>query len=281
MIKTYLKQPYPKEDSSWKMILFISAFITVFMLIFQPFGMAEYTSNSKYFFILGYGGITFGLLALNLFVLKRVFKKWFLNWTILKEIFWLAWIFFIIGSGNYFYSSLLFTGFVGIKGFLVFQFFTLIIGAFPVVIVTLISHNIKLSQNVKMASEINDKLITKPSHSKLEEVVILIADNNKDKIELALSDLLFIESVGNYIQATYLIDGQLTKTLLRGAIKRIEMENTQHTSLVKCHRAFIVNMDHVESVKGNSQDLKLVLRNTAIEIPVSRNNTQKIKNSLH
>ena len=70
------------------------------------------------------------------------------------------------------------------------------------------------------------------------------------------------------------------KTLLRGAIKRFESENIQHASLVKCHRAFIVNIDHVESVKGNSQDLKLVLQNTDIEIPVSRNNAQKVKNSL-
>ena len=170
--------------------------------------------------------------------------------------------------------------FAGMKGFIIFQAFTLLIGVFPVVAVTLISYNIKLAHNLKTADEVNDLLIAKPTKIEIKDAVVLIADNGKDKLEVELSNLIYIESVGNYIQPFYWQDIKIASMLLRGTIKRMESETAQYSSLVKCHRAFIVNMDHVESVKGNSQELKLVLKNTATEIPVSRNHAQKIKNSL-
>ncbi|MDD2490405.1 MAG: LytTR family DNA-binding domain-containing protein [Bacilli bacterium] len=182
--------------------------------------------------------------------------------------------------GKLFYSSMIFPMFAGMKGFIIFQAFTLLIGVFPVVAVTLISYNIKLAHNLKTADEVNDLLIAKPTKIEIKDAVVLIADNGKDKLEVELSNLIYIESVGNYIQPFYWQDIKIASMLLRGTIKRMESETAQYSSLVKCHRAFIVNMDHVESVKGNSQELKLVLKNTATEIPVSRNHAQKIKNSL-
>ena len=280
MIKEYINQPYLRIANKWKLIIIISLFIALFMLLFQPFGLSYYQSNYKPIVLLGYGGVTFIILIINLFVITRIFEKWFSNWTIGKQILWLSWIIFTIGTGNYFYSSMIFPMFAGIKGFIIFQLFTVVVGIFPVVAVTLISYNIKLAHNLKTAAEVNDLLIAKPINRHIEKAIVLIADNGKDKLEVELSNLIYIESVGNYIQVYYWQDNKIAKMLLRGTIKRIESETAQYSSLVKCHRAFIVNMDNVESVKGNSQELKLVLKNIEIEIPVSRNHSQKIINSL-
>ena len=250
------------------------------MLLFQPFGLSEIKSVYKPLILLGYGGVTLVTLIINLFFVSRIFRRWFSNWTIGKQILWLTWIIFTIGTGNYLYSSFIFTMFAGMKGFIYFQVFTLIVGVFPVAIITLVAYNIKLKQNLKTAAEVNDLLEAKPTKSAREETVVLVADNGKDKLEVELSNLLYIESVGNYIEASYYKNGKIAKMLLRGAIKRIESETAQHTSLVKCHRAFIVNINQVESMKGNSQELRLVLKKGDIEIPVSRNNSQKMKDSL-
>lgn len=280
MIKEYINRPYRRIKENWKLTVIISLFIALFMLLFQPFGLSTYKSDYRWIVFLGYGAITFVILTVNLFVLTRLFSKWFENWTIGKQMLWLTWIIFTIGTANYLYSSIIFPMFAGMKGFLLFQAFTLIVGVFPVVILTLVSYNIKLKHNLKTAAEVNDLLVTKPTASQTEEMVAIIADNGKDKLEVELSNLLYIESVGNYIQPTYFHDGKITKMLLRGTIKRIEMETTHLASLVKCHRAFIVNINQVESIKGNSQELRLQLKNGDIEIPVSRNNSQKIKDSL-
>ena len=250
------------------------------MLLFQPFGLSAYKSTYKALVLLGYGAITFVTLTINLFVVTHLFKKWFSAWTVGKQIVWLWWIIFTIGTGNYFYSSVIFPMFAGVKGFMMFQLLTLIIGVFPVITLTLISYNIKLSQNLKTAAQVNDLLIDKPNRQQIEQLVVLVADNGKDKLEVELSDLIYIESVGNYIKAIYYHKKKTAKMLLRGTIKRMEEETQQHPSLVKCHRAFIINIDHVETVKGNSQELRIVLKNVDGEIPVSRNNAQKIKNAL-
>lgn len=280
MIKEYLNQPYIRIDNRWKLIVFISLFIALFMLLFQPFGLSAYKSSYKDLVLLGYGGVTFVILAINLFVVTYLFKKWCSTWTVGKQIVWLWWIIFTIGTGNYIYSSVIFPMFVGVKGFMMFQLLTLIIGVFPVIALTLISYNIKLSQNLKTAAQVNNLLIDKPTRPQTEQLVVLAADNGKDKLEVELSDLIYIESVGNYIQAIYYHEKKITKMLLRGTIKRMEEETQQQANLVKCHRAFIVNLDYVERVKGNSQELRIVLKNVDGEIPVSRNNAQKIKNAL-
>ena len=280
MIKNYLNQPYGQIKSRWTQIIVISLFIALFMLLFQPFGLSEIKSVYKPLILLGYGGVTLVTLIINLFFVSRIFRRWFSNWTIGKQILWLTWIIFTIGTGNYLYSSFIFTMFAGMKGFIYFQVFTLIVGVFPVAIITLVAYNIKLKHNLKTAAEVNDLLEAKPTKSAREETVVLVADNGKDKLEVELSNLLYIESVGNYIEASYYKNGKIAKMLLRGAIKRIGSETAQHTSLVKCHRAFIVNINQVESMKGNSQELRLVLKKGDIEIPVSRNNSQKMKDSL-
>ena len=280
MIKEYLNQPYTRIDNRWKLIVIVSLFIALFMLLFQPFGLSAYKSTYKALVLLGYGAITFVTLTINLFVVTHLFKKWFSAWTVGKQIVWLWWIIFTIGTGNYFYSSVIFPMFAGVKGFMMFQLLTLIIGVFPVITLTLISYNIKLSQNLKTAAQVNDLLIDKPNRQQIEQLVVLVADNGKDKLEVELSDLIYIESVGNYIQVSYYKEKKIAKMLLRGTIKRMEEEPQQPPQLVKCHRAFIVNFEYVERVKGNSLELRIVLKNVDGEIPVSRNNALKIKNAL-
>ena len=280
MIKEYIKQPYPQIENRWKLIVTISFFIAAFLLLFQPFGLSEYKSSHKALILAGYGGVTFVILVINFFVIRRIFTKWFSSWTILKQILWLTWIIFTIGTGNYFYSSIIFSWLSGLTGFMVFQLFTLVVGVFPVVAVTLVLHNIKLSHNLRVAGEISNLLTAKPTSSQDEETIFLVADNKKDKVKVELSNLLYIESVGNYIQVVYCQENKVVKVLLRGTIKRIESETVQYPSLVKCHRAFIVNVNHIESAKGNSQELMLALKNIDVEIPVSRNHAQKFKNTL-
>lgn len=280
MLKSYINRPYQRIEYRWQLTIFISLFIALFLLLFQPFGLSEYKSDYKSLVLLGYGGVTFLVLLINNLFIIRSFKKWFSEWTILKEILWISWIIFSIGMGNYLYSFLIFPMLAGMRNFIIFQVFTLVVGVFPVVILSLVSYNIKLKQNLKTAAEVNDLIGIKPINSQTEETVVLVADNGKDPLVVELSNLLYIESVGNYIQIFYYKNDKITKTLLRGTIKRIESETVQHSSLVKCHRAFIVNINQVKSMKGNSQELRLVLKKGDIEIPVSRNNSQKMKDSL-
>ncbi len=50
MIREYLKQPYPLHANKWRLILFISIFVGLFMLVFQPFGLSQVTGEFRYLF---------------------------------------------------------------------------------------------------------------------------------------------------------------------------------------------------------------------------------------
>jgi len=281
MIKAYLNQPYPMSGSRWKLIISISLFIGLFIAIFQPFGISENNSLYKVFFCVGYGFVTFVTLIIDLFLITFLFKPLFItkNWTVFKHIVWLIFIIFSIGLGNFIYTSVVFS-YWSWHNFLIFQVYTSVVGIIPVVVLTIVRQNLKLSQNLKSAQEFNSNL-NREKDVREDERICLIADNEKDRFETGLSNLIYIESTGNYIEIFYVLDDKLKNTLLRSTLKRTGEQLQQYTSIVKCHRAFLVNIDKIRLVKGNSQGLRLALINTETEIPVSRNYTKDLKDKFN
>lgn len=282
MIKEYLNQPYPVMAHKWRLIIPISLFIAVFMLIFQPFGLTNFHDSLKSIIFSGYGLVTFLVLSINLFILPYIFKKWFdfNKWTVIKQILWLTWIIFTIGIGNYLYSSIIFSVTGGFKGFLIFQLLTLAVGIIPIVVVTVVNQNMQLSHYLKEAHDLNIKIEAKNDSGDNDRVICLIAENEKNKLEIDMSDFLFIESIGNYVQVHYFKDSKICKAMLRSSLKRIEAQLKEHTSLVRCHRAFLVNVNKIVQAKGNSQGLSLALVNSDHRIPVSRNYTKDLKDKI-
>ena len=279
MISKYLKQPYPIHFNKWKLIVSISLFIGIFILIFQPFGLSDVNGTYKSVFLLGYGVVTFIVLVVNLVIVQKLFRKWFESWTVLKQICWLTWLIFCIGLGNFIYTAIL-SNHWNWQIFILFQFFTLVVGLFPIVILTILNQNRLLAQNFKLANEFNQSLKDNPNENK-HELITLLADNEKDSLEIELSDLLYIESNGNYIEVYFINENQLKNVLLRSTLKRTELQLEKHSSVLKCHRAFLVNASKIAEVKGNSQGHRLALKHTDTEIPVSRNFSKSLKEKLN
>jgi hypothetical protein len=144
-----------------------------------------------YFFSVGF----------NQYVIPRIFPFLFKEkyWTILFQIIWLLWNIIFVAILNFYYSFYLIETSVDLKTFSVFVVYTLVIGIFPVIILTILTHNRLLKNNLKRASELNKELYTKTSRKKSNEELTLFASNRKDKVHLTISNLLFIESFGNYI----------------------------------------------------------------------------------
>ena len=278
MIKEYLNQPYPFQINKWKSIVSISLFIGLFMLIFQPFGLSNVTGY-KSLFCLGYGFVTFIIMIVNIIFFQSLFKNWFDNkpWTVFKQISWLIWIIFSIGLGNFIYTSI-FSLHWNWQAFVWFQFFTLAVGLIPIIILTIVNQNRLLAENLKSANELNNSLNPKVKDG--NELVTFLADNEKDHIVIELLNLIYIESTGNYIKIFYVKENQLKNELMRSTLRSAELQLEQFPFILKCHRAFLVNANKIIQVKGNSQGLRLVLKDIETEIPVSRNFSKSLKEKL-
>ncbi|WP_158655072.1 LytR/AlgR family response regulator transcription factor [Flavivirga eckloniae] len=97
-------------------------------------------------------------------------------------------------------------------------------------------------------------------------------ENGVVKLSLVFSNILYIESADNYISVHY-VDNEKTKhILIRNTLKTIE-SIFENTSLKRCHRSYMINLDKIKMAQKKSGRLYLHIKNTETIIPVSRNYT--------
>ena len=95
-----------------------------------------------------------------------------------------------------------------------------------------------------------------------------------------ISNLLYIEAVGNYVKVCQWRDGKLQSDMLRATSKQIESELQAYPMVVRCHRAFLVNLTQVEQIVSHSGSMQLHIRHSHEFIPVSRSNMSQVKEGL-
>ena len=109
---------------------------------------------------------------------------------------------------------------------------------------------------------------------------ITLEGNTNERVTLKISDLLYIEAVGNYVKVSQLQGNEVHTTMLRATMKQMEDKLQAHPMIVRCHRAFMVNLGQVEQISSNSRSMQLVMRHIHDAIPVSRSNVNKLKELL-
>ena len=112
---------------------------------------------------------------------------------------------------------------------------------------------------------------------KLPSETLTLSGTTSEKIALNISDLLFIETVGNYVKVCHLRDGQVRTDMLRATSKQMEDDLHHYPMIVRCHRAFLVNLAQVEQIVAKSGSMQLIIKHSHDNIPVSRSNVSQIK----
>lgn len=279
----HLKKPYPITSNKWIGVLSISIFIPLFLILFEPFGIKNSQDENKYLFILFHGLATFAFLVFNVFVLSAIFKTFFSEkqWTVLKQIFWFFWNVITIGVANYILAEL-FSPKTNIKLIEIFSsiIISLLLSIIPVAFLTILTRNQILKKNLAISDEINKKIKNKKTYSNEEKTIVIYSENKKNNIETTNQKLLFIESVGNYITVWYVKDDKTQSITIRNTLKNISKQINGYDNIIKVHRAFIVNIKHIENIKGNSQGYKLKIKHLQRQISVSRNYINELRKHL-
>ena len=109
---------------------------------------------------------------------------------------------------------------------------------------------------------------------------ITLEGNTNEHVTLEISDLLYIEAVGNYVKVCKLQGNEAHTNMLRATMKQMEDALEAYPIIVRCHRAFMVNLAQVEQISSNSRAMQLVIRHSHDAIPVSRSNVSKLKELL-
>ena len=109
---------------------------------------------------------------------------------------------------------------------------------------------------------------------------ITLEGSTNEKVTLDTSHLLYIEAVVNYLKVFQLQNHEVHTHMLRSTMKQMEDELQAYSVIVRCHRAFMVNLAQVEQISSNSRAMQLVMCHSHDAIPVSRSNVNKLKELL-
>ncbi len=83
------------------------------------------------------------------------------------------------------------------------------------------------------------------------------------------SNVLYIEAADNYSNIHYLNDEKEDTFILHNSLKEVERRFTD-SSLIRCHRGYMVNVENVKVMKKDSSGLLLELNHTSKTVPVSK-----------
>jgi len=213
-------------------------------------------------------------MILNKFILPYLFPKIFIeeNWNVGKEMLFHLWTIFLIGISNLLYAN--WGGYyeISIYSFLLAQLETLLIGIFPVTFIVLYKHNRYLKKNISNAHELIGRLQSEErtnTKNSQGQYISLSSETGKDKLQINIDDFFFVKSIDNYVEVYWKDRNTIRKSLLRGSLKKIQKELTPYSSMFRCHRTYIININKIDRISGNSQGYRLSI-GADYEIPVAR-----------
>ena len=109
---------------------------------------------------------------------------------------------------------------------------------------------------------------------------LTLTGTTNESVTLQIPDLLYIEAVGNYVKVCHLRDGEVHTDMLRATMKQMEETLHDYSMIVRCHRAFMVNLGQVEQIVSHSGSTQLHIKHCHESLPVSRSNMSQVKAAI-
>ena len=119
-----------------------------------------------------------------------------------------------------------------------------------------------------------------PHTKKADSGMLTLTGTTSDTVTLETSNLLYVEAVGNYVKVYQLQNGQVRTDMLRATSKQVEDELRAFPMIVRCHRAFLVNLGQVEQIVSHAGSMQLLIKHSHESIPVSRSNMTQVKEAI-
>jgi hypothetical protein len=280
MPTSFFAQPHHFERSlhrRLKRAMLVGLFIALFLGIFQPFGLG--TLPNSWTLAGGYGLVTLLAMAMLDLVLTglRIDPE---RWTLGRELLSYVANILLIGLLNAAYSA--WQGFATMQAstIAIFTLYTLLVGFFPVTAMVLVGFQRSKVHYVKESETINAGLDA-PAEPEVQPVrrVVLVGENQNEKLEVAVDDLFYLKSADNYVEVHHRRN-ELERSVLRGSLRFFQDQLQDHPAFLRCHKSHVVNLDRVVRVSGNAQGLRLHLEGDLAEVPVSRSLTEEVRARL-
>lgn len=275
MAKLYKNYEIPKYllDRRYLLgsVLFILTFSILFMLIYTPFSMTawfsfkdvEHIGMTVAFYLVAVAFLFISKLAIYAIQQRK-------NLTFIQYLMWVVAEIVII---SLFYTYFTYVFIIPLDDsiwHILFKAFgcILLIMFIPYTIITLYAAYKAKDEELQML-QYEMALANEPSVA-YPSLVNLYDYNGILKLTINSDSLYYMESQDNYVKIYYENQGKLQSYMLRCRTKTIE-ESLADTSMVRCHRSFMVNVVNINHIRKEGKSRYIVLTNNSIKpIPVSK-----------
>ena len=266
------KYPAPKPVLKSFIIAVLSGlFIALFLLYFEPFDFHLNTDGNKVFHMSFFGCITTFVLLFFLYVFPLLLPNLFSdkNWKLGYQIILNMLILIVVATFNSTYSNYMNSIPFGWDSYWLILSRTCVLGFLPIAFITFFDYYQKVKSNLKLANNIlkNKKEFLEDSKEAAHQ---LSTDLKNETFSFSEHDFNYAIADGNYTDVCSLDENTLKKVTYRVTLSSFETQLKEASSIVRCHRSYMVNLKKVKNVSGNAQGLKLELINQSEIIPVSR-----------
>lgn len=268
-----------------KLIFFTTVYSLVFINIFRPFNSESWIpgiNNYNYFL---YSSLMV-LVGLALISISRIIMYFFVKKISIGYLEYLIWIFIEILLLAGFYVFIAYkVGFIDnyllqnpdmklwecileiLRKAVANTTWMLLI---PYIISFLYLYNEHLIRNV----------INKAEPEKEKNVIQFKDEKKETRLTITSDKILYIESSDNYCSIKYLNNDKIQDFLLRNSLRNIANE-LMDTSLQRCHRSYIINFEHVSSLKKDNGEISLEFDIPNVKnLPVSKTYIDRIMDSF-
>ncbi|MBQ8959330.1 MAG: LytTR family transcriptional regulator [Bacteroidales bacterium] len=113
-----------------------------------------------------------------------------------------------------------------------------------------------------------------PEHT---EIINLMDNNGNLKLSVKLDNLYYIKAEDNYINVFYQRSGAIASYMLRCKMKTIEDNCVDSSSLMRCHRSYIINIKKVSVLHNETDGFVVDFEREGLEsVPVSKTYSAKV-----
>ena len=269
-----LIQKYPAPRPVLKSLIIAvltGVFIALFLLYFEPFNFHLNTDGNKVFHLSFFGCITTFVLVLFLYVFPLLLPNLFSdkNWKLGYQMLFYMLVLIVIAIFNSIYSNYMNSIPFGWDSYWLILSRTSVLGVLPIALITFFNYHLKVKSNLNLANNIlkNKKEFLKDSKEATHQIS---TDLKNETFSFSEHDFNYAIADGNYTDINSLNENTLKKVTYRVTLSSLETQLKEASTIVRCHRSYMVNLKKVKNISGNAQGLRLELINQSEIIPVSR-----------
>ncbi len=273
----FFNKPIPsyiyKKSNITLLVIFTALFALVFINWYEPFMSKEWYPGLSDFMFFFYSSLLI-LVGVVVVAVSRILLYQFSKKYLIKTWMFILWILGEIAIMSAIYTVL---------SFAVDHdpnenpFSVMKLAAKNTALVLLIPYAISL---MYFSLDEKSRLLKKIREVREQDSGSAIIPFYDEKCELRLSikkeNLLYIESADNYVNICYSNKDKVSTFLLRNTLKNMEDALTG-TNILRCHRSFIVNFDHVAMIRRGKDGVFVEFDIPGVNIiPVSKSYSEKV-----